>query len=102
MAEQKYKRYSKEFKLEAVRLAQAGDKPVTQIARELGVRVNQLYKWKKELGDKAGDAFPGKGRQGSKDAELTALRRELERVKAENEILKKAALYSTDRCNTRL
>lgn len=93
MAEQKYKRYSKEFKLEAVRLAQTGDKPVTQVARELGVRVNQLYKWQKELGEKADDAFPGKGRQASKDAELTALRRELDRVKAENEILKKAAAY---------
>ena len=49
MTERKYKRYSKEFKLEAVRLAESGDKPVTRIARKLDVRANQLYKWQKEL-----------------------------------------------------
>lgn len=93
MAEQKYKRYSREFKREAVRLAEESEKTVTQVARELGVRVNQLYKWQKELSAKAGDAFPGQGRQAGKDAELAALQRENERLKAENEILKKAAAY---------
>ena len=49
MARKPYKRFSKEFKIEAVRLAEESDKPVTQIARELGIRQNQIYKWKKQL-----------------------------------------------------
>ena len=40
---------TKEFKIQAVKLAEESDKPITQIARELGVRQNQIYKWKKEL-----------------------------------------------------
>ena len=44
MSKRKYQSYSKEFKLEAIRLAQDSDKPVTQVARELGLRVNQIYK----------------------------------------------------------
>jgi len=41
-----YRRYSKEFKLEAMRQMTTSNKPITQLARELDVRVNQLYKWK--------------------------------------------------------
>ena len=47
MSKRQYKRYSREFKLEAIRLADESDKPVTQVARELGLRVNQIYKWRK-------------------------------------------------------
>ena len=61
MSRRPYRRFSKEFKLEAVRLAEESDQPVTQVARELGIRVNQIYKWRKELNAKQGDAFPGKG-----------------------------------------
>jgi len=89
----KYKRYTKEFKLEAVRLAEEADKPVTDVARELGIRVNQIYKWKKELDAKSVGAFPGRGRQTGKAAELTRLRKENERLRMEVEILKKAAVY---------
>jgi len=46
MERKDYKRYSREFKLEAVRLASLGDKPKAKIARELGIRVNQLRKWR--------------------------------------------------------
>ena len=46
----KYQRYTQEFKLEAIRLMNEAEKPVAQIARELGIRVNQIYKWKKQLG----------------------------------------------------
>ncbi|MBA3580844.1 MAG: transposase [Gammaproteobacteria bacterium] len=56
----KYRQFSAEFKAEAVRLAESSDKAVTQIARELDIRVNQIYKWKKELTDKTVHAFPGK------------------------------------------
>jgi transposase len=49
MARKEYKRYSREFKLEAVRLAETGERPKAKIARELGIRVNQLRKWRLEF-----------------------------------------------------
>jgi transposase len=88
----KRKTYTKEFKLEAVRLFEAGDKDGASLARELGIRRKQLYKWQKELQDKGSEAFGGAGRRpASKDGELARLRRENARLQEENEILKKAA-----------
>ena len=87
--------FSKEFKLEAVRLLEEGKKPAADIARELGIRRNQLYKWK-EQADKHGAAvFPGQGRISKKGSseEISRLRNELAKVKEENEILKKAAAF---------
>ena len=49
--------YTKEFKLEAIKLLEAGDKPGAQIARELGVRRNMLYKWQEQLSSKGDSAF---------------------------------------------
>lgn len=90
---QKRKTFSKEFKLEAVRLLERSEKPAADLARELGIRRNQLYKWQEQLRSKGEDAFPGKGRRAEKDDEIARLKRELERVKEERDILKKAALY---------
>ncbi len=53
----KYQRYTQEFKLEAIRLMSESERPVVQIARELGIRVNQIYKWKKQLDEKSSQAF---------------------------------------------
>lgn len=87
-----YKQYSREFKQEAIRLAEDGKKPATQIAMELGIRVNQLRKWKLQLeAEKAAGAPAKRGRP--PDGELVRLRRENERLKEENDILKKAAIY---------
>lgn len=91
---QKRKSFTKEFKREAVALLERGNKAAADLARELGVRRNQLYKWKDELSKQGGNAFPGGGRPvGDKDAEIARLKRELERVTEERDILKKAALY---------
>ena len=90
---QKRQTFSKEFKLEAVRLLESTDKSAADLARELGVRRNQLYKWQEQLKAKGEDAFPGKGRRTEKDDEIVRLKRELDRVKEERDILKKAALY---------
>ncbi len=90
---QKRQTFSKEFKLEAVRLLEATNKPTADLARELGVRRNQLYKWQEQLRVKGEDAFPGKGRRTEKDDKIARLERELDRVKEERDILKKAALY---------
>lgn len=88
--------FSREFKLEAIRLLEEGKKPAADIARELGIRRNQLYKWK-EQSDKQGAAvFPGEGRRSSKSSdseEIARLRNEVAKVKEENEILKKAAAF---------
>jgi transposase-like protein len=89
----KRKTFSKEFKLEAVRLLELGQKPPTEIARELGINRNQLYKWQEQIDAKGADAFPGKGRRAEKDDKIARLERELDRVKEERDILKKAALY---------
>jgi transposase len=91
-------RYSKEFKLEAVRLLKLGQKPPTELALELGIRRNQLYKWAEELSRKDGDesaAFNGpRGRPSSDQlSEIDRLKRELKKVTEERDILKKAAAY---------
>jgi transposase-like protein len=89
----KRKRFSREFKREAIRLLDAGQKPAADLARELEVRRNQLYKWKEQLMKHGGGAFPGYGKRAGSADEAARLRRELERVKEERDILKKAAAY---------
>lgn len=90
----KRKLYTKDFKLEAVRLLEAGDKPASELARELGIQRNQLYKWQEQLTKQQESAFPGHGnRVQNKDAEIARLKKELECVKEERDILKKAAKY---------
>ena len=95
----KRKSFSAEFKLEAVRALASGKKPATELARELGIPRNQLYQWRaKYQSSGSQDAFPGKGHRTGDDEKLAALQRENERLKEENEILKKAALYFAKEC----
>ena len=90
---EKRQRFSAEFKREAIRLMQTSGKPAAALARELGVPRNRLYKWAQDAEKKGDQAFRGSGRPKASQDELAALRRELARVKEENEILKKAAAY---------
>jgi transposase len=96
MAE-KRRQFTREFKLEAVRLATSGEKKLPQVARELGIRPEMLRGWKRQAEGRAGltasSAFPGNGNLTGKDEEVRALRRELEVVKQERDFLKKAAAY---------
>jgi transposase-like protein len=86
--------YSKEFKVEAVRLLELGQKKPADLARELGVSRNKLYQWREQLkGKNAEDAFPGPGRRGAESAELAALRRENAQLKEEVAFLKKTAKF---------
>jgi len=88
------KSYSKSFKIEAVRLLGLGEKPASQLAQELGIRRNQLYKWRDRIEGKGDAAFRGPGRApASEESEIARLKRELERVREERDILKKAAAY---------
>jgi transposase-like protein len=83
--------YTKEFKTEAVALAEKKEKPVSQIAADLGINENMLRRWMQTSGQTAGSGvqvFPGHGRP--RDVELARLRKENKALKEANEILKKA------------
>ena len=89
--------YSPEFKAEAIRLMEAGQKTVAQLARELGVARQQLHSWQRQAqrrkGQPLADIFPGKGHLPEAEAELQRLKRENAQLKEDNEILKKAAAF---------
>ena len=85
--------YTKEFKAEAVALAEKKEKPISQIAQDLGINENMLRRWMQTSRQTAGSglqAFPGHGRP--RDAELSRLRKENKALRDANEILKKAAV----------
>ena len=88
MEQNERKKYSREFKLEALRRTEMG-KSVAEVARELEIPAHQLYKWRTELDRKKTEAFPGSGHE-TPNAELEALRRENKRLREEREILKKS------------
>jgi len=89
--------FSKEFKLEAVRLITEGGQSIAQVARDLGVRDTILGRWKKDWDQDREAAFPGKGYLKPEEEELRHLRRENERLRMERDILKKAAaIFSKD------
>jgi transposase len=92
MSALKRRKYTEEFKSEAVRLVEESGKPVAEIARELGVAENLLYRWR---GEEHQAVSRGTTRAALKaDAEeLVRLRRELETVKRERDFLKSAAAY---------
>jgi transposase len=79
--------FTEEFKRDAVRLAKERGN-ISQAARDLGVHESVLSRWKRQLDAGTENPFPGQGNP--HDPELAALKRELARVKEENEILKKA------------
>lgn len=89
------KTYTKAFKLEAVRLLEQSDQPISDLALELGVRRNQLYKWQQQYKEQGSSAFKRKlGRPKKEEMSETArLRQEVAQLREENEILKKAAAY---------
>lgn len=82
--------FSREFKVEAVRLVTEGGLSLSQAARDLGIRESVLGRWKKQLAADPEEAFPGKGHLKSHDEELRRLRRKNEILRQERDILKKA------------
>ena len=83
------RRYTREFKVEAIRLVVERRVTVTQAARELNVHANVLRSWVRTYRADPKQAFPGVGQQAPEAAELTQLRREVARLKMERDILKK-------------
>src|SRR3954453_20422315 len=87
------RRFSREFKLEAVRLVRERGVSAAQAARDLDVHENVLRKWVKEFGSDPVQAFPGHGQMKPEQEEIERLRREVKKLRAERDILKKAAAY---------
>lgn len=83
--------FTREFKLEAVRLVRDRGVSYAQASRDLGVHVNVLRGWIKDYETDPVQAFPGQGQMKPEQAEIEWLRREVIRLKAERDILKKAA-----------
>lgn len=90
--------YTREFKLEAVRLFTQGDHRLSQVARDLDVDRKLLRRWADQLAQEQEQAFPGKGHVKPQDEEVRRLKREIDRLREEREILKKAlAIFSGPR-----
>lgn len=93
----KRRRFTREFKLEAVRLVTEGQQSVAEVSLQLGIRADMLRAWKRQVEglprSEKKNLFPGHGRGSSQEAELKRLRREVERLEQERDFLKKAAAY---------
>lgn len=87
------RRFTAEFKREAVKLAMRSGTSRAQVAQELGLNAAMLSKWVREAGSGKWDMTPGKGLKTEQQTEVDRLRRELKRVTTERDILKKAVVY---------
>jgi len=85
------RKFSDEFKREAVRLATQSGVTKSQISRELGINANLLGRWCRDFATHGAAAFPGQGKP--RDEEMVALKRELARVKKERDFLHEAAAF---------
>ena len=86
-------KFTREFKLEAVKLVRERGVTVAQAARDLGVHGTVLRRWVQECAADSQQAFPGQGQMKPDQVEIERLRREVTKLKAERDILKKAAAY---------
>src|SRR5689334_17354561 len=86
--------FSREFKLEAVKLVRVRGVSVTQAGKDLGISQSVLGRWVREASTDPKQAFPGRGQMKPDDAEVARLKRELAKTKAERDILKKLSASS--------
>jgi len=93
MGRKKRKTYSKEFKREAVKLILEKGYTISEASRNLGIEYSILRRWTVKVEQEGNDAFPGKGNLKPDDDELRRLKRQLDRVTEERDILKKALVY---------
>ena len=96
MAHRTNRKYSLEFKLEAVRLSNESGKPVTQVARDLNINPAFLYRWRDEIHNEGPKAFPrntGKSIKSPENTEIVRLRKEVKRLTDERDTLKKTLVF---------
>src|ERR1700704_6273142 len=91
------RQFTREFKLEAVRLIKQRGVSYAQASEDLGVHPTQLRNWVKQLADDPQHAFPGQGQMKPEQLEIAQLKREVAKLKAERDILKKAAGMVSER-----
>src|SRR5688572_32499858 len=84
------RKFTREFKLEAVRLITGRGVSYVQASQDLGVHTSQLRDWVKKLADDPQHAFPGQGQMKPEQLEIARLKREVTKLKAARDILKKA------------
>ena len=88
--------YDKAFKFEAIKLSEKSNQNVEEVAKDLGIAVSNLHRWRREYRNASTQAFPGKGHQAEEDEEVRRLRQEVATLKQERDILKKAlGIFST-------
>lgn len=87
------KHYDQNFKIEVIRRIREQGQKAPDLAKELGIHINTIYKWMGQFNKDKENAFPGSGRLKPEDEEFRRLKREVATLKEENEILKKAAAY---------
>jgi transposase len=85
--------YSKEFKINAVRMITDEGRIATEVARDLGIHMNMLYRWQKQYNQDKEESFLGQGKLKSKDEYIRKLERDNKRLRDERDILKKAAIF---------
>ena len=85
--------FSREFKVEAVKLVRDRGVAVAQASLDLEVAESVLRRWMRDLSSDPVQAFPGRGQMKPEQQEIDRLRREVAKLKAERDILKKAAAY---------
>ena len=93
----KRRRFSQEFKIDAVSMVVDQGRDLYEVAKELEIRPDILRKWKKKFESDGQSGFPGSGRLKPEEADLRRLRRENERLRMERDILKKAVAICSDR-----
>ena len=89
----KRKKYTKEFKLDAVSLVTEQGYTRSEAARRLGLEVNILGRWIRELAEDEGQAFRGNGKMTAEQEEIKNLKADIKRLEMEKEILKKATVF---------
>ena len=94
---QKRKKYTKEFKQDAVRLVTEQGHRVSQVSRDLDLDPKMVRRWRSELEEEGEGAFPGKGHLRPQDQRVRDLERQVQRLEMEREILKKALAIVSDR-----
>lgn len=87
------RKFTREFKVEAVRLSRQPGRSVGEVAKSLDVGEGLLRRWRDEFAAEGGSAFAGSGKPTGLEEEIRKLRAEVERLRMEREILKKATVF---------
>ena len=89
---QRRKTYTREFKVEVLHLAENTEKPIAHLEQDLGLSVGTIHHWRRQVVVDGEAAFPGSGRMTGQAELIRRLKREIEVLREERDILKKAMI----------